>query len=203
MTQQIIYYFSLNSPWSYLGDGRLKKIADQYDAKVVHKPTNFSIVFPETGGLPLPKRAPARRDYRMQELERWPALLNLPLVREPKYFPCDERLAAGMVIAASNEGLDVTDLVNSILTALWAEDLNIGETDTLVAIADKLGFDGQKLIQVGAGASVEEQWIENSKEAVNNGVFGAPTYLLGKHLFWGQDRLDFLDRVLASNFGSK
>ena len=198
MGQTITYHFTLNSPWSYLGDARLAKIAARHGAKVVHKPTNFGLVFPETGGLPLPKRAPARQAYRLQELERWPAHLGIPLIKKPDNFPSNERNGIGMVIAAINQDLDVTNLVNAIMTALWAEDRNIGDEATLIGIAEAHGFDGQGLLEAGQKNTIEAQWLQNSKDALAKGVFGAPTYGLGEQLFWGQDRLEFLDRALAS-----
>ena len=109
MGQTITYHFTLNSPWSYLGDARLAKMAARHGATVVHKPTNFGLVFPETGGLPLPKRAPARQAYRLQELERWPAHLGIPLIKQPDNFPSNERNGIGIVIAAINQGTSNTN----------------------------------------------------------------------------------------------
>lgn len=198
MSHTITYHFTLNSPWSYLGDARLAEIASRHGATIIHKPTNFGIVFPETGGLPLPKRAPARQAYRMQELERWPAHLNIPLIKQPEFFPSNERAGVGMVIAAINEGLNVGPLVNGILTALWAENRNIGDEATLLAIAGERGFDGQRLMDAGRAEEIEAQWVQNSQDALATGVFGAPSYVLGTQIFWGQDRLEFLDRALAA-----
>jgi len=198
MARQIIYHFSLNSPWTYLGDARFQEIAARHGAKIIHKPTNFGMVFPETGGLPLPKRAPARQAYRLQELDRWRHHLDIKLVPQPAFFPADEKTAAGMVIAAANEGLDCGPLVNGILTAVWAEERNIADDDTLLAIAGERGFDnGAALLAAGKTEAAEEQRIQNSKDALAGGVFGAPSYVVGEHLFWGQDRLEFLDRALG------
>ena len=199
MGQLITYHFTLNSPWSYLGDRRLSEMAVRHGATVVHKPTNFGLVFPETGGLPLPKRAPARKAYRLQELERWRTYLGIPLIKNPYNFPSNERNGIGMVIAAINYGLDVSDLVNAIMTALWAEDRNIGDEATLINIANAQGLDGQGLLAAGRDDAIEAQWLQNSKDALTAGVFGAPTYALGKQLFWGQDRLEFLDRALDTS----
>ena len=199
MGQTITYHFTLNSPWSYLGGRRLAEMAVRHGATVVHKPTNFGLVFPETGGLPLPKRAPARKAYRLQELERWTTYLEIPLITQPDNFPSNERNGVGMVIAAINEGPDVTDLVNAIMTALWAEDRNIGDEETLIGIAEAQGLDGEVLMKAGREDNIEAQWLQNSEDALTAGVFGAPTYALGEKLFWGQDRLEFLDRALDAS----
>ncbi len=198
MALQITYHFSLNSPWSYLGDARLTEMAARHGATVVHKPTNFGMVFPETGGLPLPKRAPARQAYRQQELERWRNHLNIALNKNPEFFPANERTGVGMVIAAINEGLDPGPLVNGILTAVWAEERNIADEETLLAIADDRGFDGASLIAVGGTDEIQSQWEQYSRDALATGVFGAPSYVLGEQIFWGQDRLEFLDRALGA-----
>jgi len=198
MTQEIIYHFSLNSPWTYLGDARLADIAQRHGATITHKPTNLGKVFPETGGLPLPKRAPARQAYRLQELARWRDHLGLTVNLHPAFFPADEATAAGMVIAAKRQGLDCGALVNGILTAVWAEERNIADTDTLLAIAGERGLDGPALLAAAKDEAVIGEWDRNAQDALDGGVFGAPTYILGEQLFWGQDRLEFLDRALAA-----
>jgi len=199
MTSEIIYHFSLNSPWTYLGDARLTEIADRHGAAINYKPTNLGKVFPETGGLPLPKRAPARQAYRLQELARWRDHVGVPLNLHPAFFPADEATAAGMVIAAKQQGLDCGPMVNGILTAVWAQERNIADTDTLLAIADERGFDGPALLAAATDDGVTAEWDQNAQDALDGGVFGAPTYILGEHLFWGQDRLEFLDRALADS----
>lgn len=198
MPREIVYHYSLNSPWTYLGDARFAEIAASHGATVVHKPTNYRIVFPETGGLPLPKRPPARQAYRKQELHRWRDYLGLPMIPFPKHHPADERHGVGMVLAAINAGQDPSALVNGILSALWEDDLDTGDPDILLAVAARSGYDGPALLEAGAADAIAEQWERNSQEALASGVFGAPTYILGDQLFWGQDRLDFLERALAA-----
>ena len=198
MTKTITYHYSLNSPWTYLGDARLTEIAARHGAAIDHKPTNLGKVFPETGGLPLPKRAPARQAYRLQELQRWRDHLGVPLNLHPAFFPADETVAAGMVVAAKQQGLDCGPLVNGILTAVWAEERNIADKDTLLAIAGERGFDGPALMAAAETEEIQAAWDQNARDALDTGVFGAPSYLLGNQLFWGQDRLEFLDRALAA-----
>ena len=93
----------------------------------------------------------------------------------------------------------MTDLVNAIMTALWAEDRNIGDEETLIGIAEAQGLDGEVLMKAGRKDNIEAQWLQNSEDALTAGVFGAPTYALGEKLFWGQDRLEFLDRALDAS----
>ncbi len=199
MTQRIDYYVCLISPWTYLGDARFRAIAAKHGAEVNVKPMNLGRVFPETGGLPLAKRAPARQAYRMQELKRWRDFLELPLALEPAFFPASEWPAAGMVIAAKQQGRDCGPLVNGFLSAVWAEDRNIADPAAAAAIADERGFDGSALLaEAERDAGIKATWDTYSEEALAAGVFGAPAYVIGEHVFWGQDRLDFVDRLLAA-----
>ena len=198
MSKTIDYYLSLVSPYTYLGDALVTEIAARHGAEIRRKPMELAKIFPETGGLPLPKRAPARQAYRLVELKRWRQQRGLPMNLQPKFFPAPEWPAAGMVIAAQDQGLDCGSLVNGILTAVWAEDRDIADTDTLEAIAGKCGLDGGALLDAAEDDAVKATYAANSDQALASGVFGAPSYVFANELYWGQDRLDFLERALAS-----
>jgi 2-hydroxychromene-2-carboxylate isomerase len=199
MSKTIDYYFSLVSPYAYLGDAAFTEIAARHGAAVNRKPMELGKIFPETGGLPLPKRAPARQAYRMTELKRWRQYRGLPMNLEPKFFPAAERPAAGMVIAAENQELDSAALVNGILTAVWAEDRDIADAGTLKAIAGERGLDGEALLAAGDDEAIKAAYSANTEQALAAGVFGAPSFVLDDELYWGQDRLDFLDRALGES----
>lgn len=197
MTKTVDYFLSVVSPYTYLGDALFAEIATRHGAAVRRRPMELAKIFPETGGLPLPKRAPARQAYRLVELERWREFRGLPLNLQPKFFPAQEWPAAGMVIAAETQGLDSAALVNGILTAVWAEDRNIADTETLKAIAAERDLDGDRLLAAAEDEAVKAAYGANTEDALNAGVFGAPTYVFQDRIYWGQDRLDFLDRALA------
>ena len=198
MSKTIDYYLSLISPYTYLGDALVTEIAARHGAEIRRKPMELAKIFPETGGLPLAKRAPARQAYRLVELKRWRQQRGLPVNLQPKFFPAPEWPAAGMVIAAQDQGLDCGSLVNGILTAIWAEDRDIADTDTLEAIAGKCGLDGAALLDAAEDDAVKATYGANTEQALASGVFGAPSYVFANELYWGQDRLDFLERALAS-----
>ncbi|MCG8693092.1 MAG: 2-hydroxychromene-2-carboxylate isomerase [Minwuiales bacterium] len=196
MSKTIDYFASLQSPWTYLGHQRLVEIAARHGATIRIAPVNFGVIFPKTGGLPLPKRAPERQTYRMMELRRWRSFLDVPLNFTPAHFPTDETLAAGMVAAARDAGQDAVGLAGAVLRGVWAEEKDIADRDTLLAIADGLGLDGSALVsaaETDAGAT----WQRDTEAALERGVFGAPTYIYRDELFWGQDRIDFLDRAVG------
>lgn len=197
MSATIDYYFSLISPWTYLGGERLAEIARKHKAEVRVRPVDYGTIFPQTGGLPLGKRAPARQAYRLVELERWREVLGLPLNLHPAYFPAPEKLAARLVIAGERCGADPLKLSQAILRGVWAEERNIADATELKAIADAAGFHGDTLMAEAIKPETEELYARYTQEALAAGVFGAPSYVVDGELFWGQDRLDLLERKLA------
>jgi 2-hydroxychromene-2-carboxylate isomerase len=193
----IDYYMSLNSPWTYLGSRRLIELAKKFNAKIDIKPTKFGQVFEKTGGLPLPKRAPARRDYRMMELKRWRAFHSRPLTLEPKYFPADETLGTRLVLRAKLAGRDAVRLSSEIGCAQWEMEQNFADPAVLAEAAKRAGIDTAKLTGGPSDAELDTMHDAYTAEAIANGVFGAPTYRLPSgEFFWGQDRLDFLEKAL-------
>ena len=197
MSKSIDYYLSLRSPWAYLGGGRLEEIAARHGAAVAVKPVDYGTIFPQTGGLPLPKRAPARQAYRLMELRRWRARLDLPLNLEPQGFAVDEAPAARLVIAAGARGGDSLRLAHAVLRAVWVEERRIDDPATLKAIAEETGHDGAALVDLTERPETAAAYEALTQEALSRGVFGAPTYVYRDELFWGQDRLDFLDHALG------
>ncbi|MDG2420321.1 MAG: 2-hydroxychromene-2-carboxylate isomerase [Gammaproteobacteria bacterium] len=195
--KHIDYYLSLASPWSYLGHERLLNIAEKHQASISIYPVDLSIVLPATGGIPLPKRSPQRKDYRMQELTRWREFLEVPLTLQPKYFPVSDQIAAAMVLAIREKDANqAIQFAGCCLRAIWAEERDISDRSTLVSIAKENNVDGEALMEQ------EEMMLSSrradSEAAIERGVYGAPTYIVEDEVFWGQDRLDFVDRKLAS-----
>lgn len=195
----IDYYMSLNSPWTYLGSRRLRDMAAKHGATIDIKPTKFGAVFEKTGGLPLAKRAPARRDYRMQELKRWRAFHGRLLTLEPKFFPADEGPAVRLLLRAKLAGLDAVRLSTEISCAQWELEQNFADPAVLAAAAARAGIDMAQIDHGPSDGDLAALHDGYTSEAIANGVFGAPTYRLPSgEFFWGQDRLDFLERALAS-----
>ena len=195
MNKTIDYYLSLISPWSYLGHQRLQDIATRHQATIKLWPVDFAVIFPSTGGVPLARRSPQRQAYRMQELQRWRDYLHLPLTLEPKHFPVSDKLAAAMVIELREQQTETAlRLAGACLRACWVEDRDISDRSTLLTIASENQLDGEELLTVADQAP--QIIAADSEAAVKRGVFGAPSYLYDKQIFWGQDRLDFLDRAL-------
>jgi 2-hydroxychromene-2-carboxylate isomerase len=199
MSLVVDYFFAPNSPWTYLGHERFAQIAKATGARVNVLPVDLGgKVFPVSGGLPLAKRAPQRQAYRLVELRRFAEHLGVPLNLQPKFFPvaCDD--AARLIIAVDlHDGTDAAmALTGAVLRAVWAEERNIADAGTLAAILAELQLPAQRLEESHA-AAVQARYETDSQRAIEAGVFGAPSYIVDGELFWGQDRLDFLQRRLA------
>ncbi|MDE0459393.1 MAG: 2-hydroxychromene-2-carboxylate isomerase [Chromatiales bacterium] len=204
MTPRIIeYYFALASPWSYLGNDRLRQIAAAHCAIVDPVIVDYDPMFAATGTIPLPERPPLRKAYRLVELRRWSAWRGVPLVPEPRHYrgeveEPDERLAALMVTAAKAAGEDSLALAHAIGRALWAEERFPFVRTELLSIASENGFDGPSLLATADRPETARLYESQTEQAIARGVFGMPFYIYRGEPFWGQDRLEMLEAALGS-----
>jgi 2-hydroxychromene-2-carboxylate isomerase len=196
-------FYSLSSPWAYLGGPQLQDIVRRHRVRLLLKPYDFQAVVPRTGGIPLRTRPEPRRSYHALELDRWRRHLGLPLNLVPKHYRSDgqppdwNKRPGWTVIAAQLRGEDAFVLSHALLRALWAEERDTSEAAERIAIADENGYDGAALQAMEGSAEVQAAYAANTAEAERLGVFGSPTFVLDGERFWGQDRLDFVDRALA------
>lgn len=196
MSLSIDYYVTIASPWAYLGHERLCLLAQRYQAEINFKPVDFGFVFSETGGLPLAKRSKQRQQYRLQELKRWRDEIGIELSLQPKHFPVVPTKATLVCLQAEKEGLKVLPIVHAFMRAIWAEEKDITDDATLIEITAKLGLDGKHLLE-GCDTPDLLALCENyTNEALECGVFGAPSYVIKNEIFWGQDRLMFVEKKL-------
>ena len=200
MNPSVAYYFAPQSPWTYLGHERFAAIAKAAGATVQVLPVDLGgKVFPISGGLPLPKRAPQRQAYRLLELRRFSDYLKAPLNVQPKFFPVAGDDAARLIVAVDqHDGADAAmRITGAVLAAVWAQERNIADAKVLAELLAECGLSPQRLEQSYSQA-VQERYEACTQQAIDAGVFGAPSYVLDGEIFWGQDRLDFLERKLNS-----
>jgi 2-hydroxychromene-2-carboxylate isomerase len=198
MQRQIDYYFSLSSPWAYIGHKLFREVVATYGLKVNHKPVVLVDLFSETGGLPLVKRHPVRQRYRMLELQRWRDKRGLNFHFQPKHVPLNARLADGLVIAAIEAGHDPDPFLRRAFAGVWEDQLDLADAATLVRLADASGLPGQALVERSATDEISQKYEQNRQDALSVDVFGSPAYVLDGEVFWGQDRIELLADALKS-----
>ncbi len=200
MSKTIEYFAAPQSPWTYLGHERFVAVANKHGAQILLKPVDAAKVFAATGGVPVAQRPPQRQAYRLAELARWSKHLGMTLNPHPKFFPVSGEPGARLIIAALHAaGTDkALALLGALGRACWADEKNIGDAETLVAIANGIGLDGAALLKLSASDAVTADFARNTEEAIAADVFGVPWYRVDGQGFWGQDRLDFVERILGS-----
>jgi len=200
MSKVCQYFFAPHSPWTYLGHERFVALCRQHGVQIEMRPFDLGKVFGVSGGLPLAKRAPQRQAYRLTELARWSDFLGAPLNVQPKFFPVSPDAAARLILATRlSHGVEASlNLAGAIMRGLWAEERNIGDEETLVQIANSCELDGRLLLKSSQTASVQNEYERNTDDATAASVFGSPWYVFDGESYWGQDRLDFLERAMKS-----
>ena len=199
MSQSIDYYFAPQSPWTYLGHQRFAAIAKAAGAQVNVLPVDLGgKVFPVSGGLPLGQRAPQRQAYRLVELQRFSDFLGQPINVQPKFFPVSGDDAARLIIAVHlHDGSDAAmALTGKVLRGVWVEQRNIADAKDLAWMLGELDLPARRLDDAHSPA-VQERYELDTQRAIDVGVFGAPSFVIAGEIFWGQDRLDFVQRRLA------
>jgi 2-hydroxychromene-2-carboxylate isomerase len=193
------YYFTPVSPWAYLGHARFVHLLQDTGATVNVRPVDYGAIFPVSGGLPLPKRAPQRQAYRLLELRRFSEALAVPLNPEPRFFPVAGDPAARLITAvALHDGTDAAmKLTGAVTTAVWAQERDIASMDVLGELLAECGLAAARLAQAQQ-PEVQARYDEQTQAAIDASVFGAPSYVIDGELFWGQDRLDFVARKLRA-----
>jgi 2-hydroxychromene-2-carboxylate isomerase len=197
MQRRIEYFLSMASPWAYLGHDAFISLAQRCGVEVVVRPVPLRRLFPETGGLPLPKRHAVRQRYRLVELQRWRDLRNVPLKLFPAYSPFDAALLDCVVLAAVIAGYDPDAFMRKAFAAIWYEERNLADPDVIIELAAAAGLPASLLAQ-DCQATAQLAYEENLQSAIDAGVFGAPTYVLEGEIFWGQDRIELLDIALSA-----
>ena len=198
--KKILYFYSVVSPWSYLGIKRLKEISKKYSAQIIEKPIDLvGKVFVATGGTPVPQRHISRQNYRLLELKRWGEFLNIKINQKPKFFPPkDPHLPALFCLASIDMGINM-DFSSKVLEHLWVKENDISNIDTLKLIADDLKISFEELNKLATSVKIKKIYEANTQEAINMNIFGVPSYVYNNEIFWGQDRLELLEYSLKKN----
>ncbi|SFI84971.1 2-hydroxychromene-2-carboxylate isomerase [Jannaschia pohangensis] len=193
----IDYYFATISPYTYMCGTRPAEIAARHGATLTYKPIDIMGLFARTGGTPPGDRHENRKIWRLQEIRRTAAKLDIPINLQPAFWPTNPAPSSYAIIAAIRDGSgDVAQLIAGLTRACWAEERNIAEDDVIADCLAAAGFD-RSLVNSGMMEGAET-YARNLEDAVAAGAFGAPFFIVGDERFWGQDRLDDLDRHLGA-----
>ena len=197
---KIEYYYGFPSPFAFLGLKKFQEIAKKYNAEIIEKPCDLVAgIFAKTGGIPVPQRSPQRQKYRLDELKRWSTFLNININIQPKYFPPkDPHLPAKFTIAADLLGIKLI-FGQELLKYVWCDEKDISDEKNIEEVSKMCNLDFKELSLLAKSEKVSKIYKDNTEEAVAKNVFGAPTYIYNNELFWGQDRLDFLERALKNS----
>ena len=193
----IEYFYSTHSAFAYLGSARFMGIAKSAGRRIVHKPVELNEVVPAAGSTPFARRSAAYREYYfMREIQRWSEERQAPVMGRPAHHNNDVTLANCMVVAGVVEGLDMDSLAHELLEAHWRHDADLADAETLQRIGFDAGYDGSALIGAAASTLVRQAYEANTREAIERSVFGSPTYFVDGDMFYGQDRLEMVERAL-------
>ena len=197
---KIEYFYGLPSPFAYLGSARLQSIAKKHNVEIIEKPCDLvGGIFTKTGGLPVPQRSPQRQKFRLDELSRWSDFLNIKINIKPKFFPPkNPHLPSKYIIAANLLGVKIV-FGHELLKQAWSEEKDIADEKNIEIASNIFELNFKELSELAKSDKVAEIYQNNTEEAVAKNVFGSPTYLFNNELFFGQDRLEFLERALSKS----
>ena len=180
---------------------RINTLARQAGRRLRHKPVDLSRVMPAVGSPSFDVRSVAHKDYFFgREIERWSEYLGIEALVDPHHHVGDRTLPSGFVIAAQLAGADVDALHLAILQALWRDDRDVGDPQVLSDIAREAGLDPEPLRAAALSPAVQQEFEQNTRDAIAAGVFGSPTYIVDGEMFYGQDRLMMVERALRQPF---
>lgn len=192
------YYFTLVSPWAYIGHRTFRDLVTRYDLAVTYKPVALGTVFPESGGMPLAKRHPLRVRYRDIELQRWREKRGLTFHLKPDFWPFEPTFVDCVVVALAARGANVEAFLARAFNAVFEEQRDMKNPDVVAALLSDAGIDAQVIMKAAADPATKAIYEGNTRGALEAGVFGSPAYVLDGEVFWGQDRLDLLEDALKS-----
>ena len=194
---KVEYYYSIASPFSYLGLERFLSLVKKYNLEIDEKPVDLvGEIFSNTGGLPVPKRHPSRQKYRLIEIDRVAKKFNVKINKQPKFFPpSDPHLPAKFVIAALKKG-DKLSFGKMCLEYIWSLEKDISDYKILEEICEKLKLNFEEIKNLALSDEIDLKYKKNSKDAIDQNVFGAPSYVFENEIFWGQDRLEYLEDAI-------
>ena len=194
----IDYYFTMLSPFAYLGHRAFLDVARKHDADVRFRPVNLMEVWADSGAVPLAQRPKTRQHYRLIELQRWREVRGVALTLSPKHFPTNPTLADRTVIALVRTGQDPASYMEAVFQALWVDQQDIADENVLSQRLADTDHDAVAVLAAAETDEIAEIHERNTADAVAAEAIGSPCYVLNGEPFWGQDRIGLLDQALTT-----
>lgn len=195
---QVDYYFTLLSPWAYIGHDAFHAAMDRCGATVNYKPLNLPKAFEASETPVLGKRHKTRQAYRTLELQRWAIKRNLEFNFWPDHWPFAAATGDRMILAILQQGRNPAAFMRQIFTGIWERQENFAEESALVEAANAVGENGTALLEAAGGPEVGDVYEANTSAAIELGMFGVPAYFYDGEYFWGQDRIELLEDAVSS-----
>ena len=201
-TRTIEYFYSPHSAFAYIGAAHLHKILLRSGARLLHRPIDLGLLTEELSGGFMGSRSEKHRAYFFdREIERWAEYRGVPILsHRPSWHDENMEFAACAIIAAQEGGLNADLLSHALLEAHWRDDANIADHFVIEDAANRCGMNGSDLLNKAHETSIRDQYKRNTSEAIARSVFGSPCYFVNGDLFYGQDRLDMVERALETPF---
>jgi 2-hydroxychromene-2-carboxylate isomerase len=190
MAKQIEFYFDYGSPFSYLADTQLPALAKRTGAEIVYRPILLGAIFKATGNSS-PISVPLKGKYMGSDLQRWARRYGVAIKMNPNFPFNTIRLMRGAVAAQMQDKF--ARYHPAMFRAVWAEEKNVGKEEVLRELLSAAGIDPASI----DGEDVKNRLRGNTDEAVGRGVFGAPAFFVNGEIYWGNDRLDFVEEAVS------
>jgi len=196
MSKTLEFFFDLGSPATYLAYTQLPGLCASTGTQLIYKPMLLGGVFKATGNAS-PITVPAKGRYMFDDLARYARRYNVPLTFNP-HFPINTLLLMRAVTGIQlRQPQRFDDFVDCLFRALWVDGRHLGDTTVVAAVLTEHGFSPAEVLTLANDAAVKTALKDNTDQAVQRGVFGAPSLFVGNQLFFGQDRLDFVREALS------
>ncbi len=198
MSDTIDYYFTSISPFAYLGHKKMMEIANAHGKTVNFKPFDIFGVWKESGAQPPAERAPVRQRYRKIEIQRAAVMRDVCMNPSPKFFPTNPAPADLCISALVHSGKNADAFTHAVCKAVWEQNLDVADENTLASLLDECGEDSKSILELSKSNDVAALRDANTKKAISADAIGAPAYVYDDEVFWGQDRLEYLEQMIAS-----
>ncbi|WAT30906.1 2-hydroxychromene-2-carboxylate isomerase [Pseudomonas sp. GXZC] len=196
MSKTLEFFFDLGSPATYLAYTQLPALCASTGTQLIYKPMLLGGVFKATGNAS-PINVPAKGRYMFDDLARYARRYNVPLTFNP-HFPINTLLLMRAVTGIQlRQPERFDDFVDCLFRALWVDGRHLGDPTVVAAVLTEHGFSPEAVLTLANDEAVKTALKDNTEQAVQRGVFGAPSLFVGNQLFFGQDRLDFVREALS------